>query len=290
LGLTGSAIPGKCLKLIAVDAAHRVWEDYRVLRYFFELLGGGMGIGGSIAALLFFAFTVWMFVHAIRNGEYIWAAFIFFFSIFSAIMYYFWVYRTTAGSGNPLSGFEIPGAADRKRIKELQGDIHHLDKAHLHMQLADIYYNQGKLDKADESYRAAYERDPNDEDIRAHYGTCLARRDHPQEALPLLESVCAVNSKHDYGYTLMTLAETQAAVGNIDAALTTWRQVLAMYGYPRAHVQFADLLIKRKEYAEARKHLEDVVNDEPYVTKFQRKREAVWFSRAKSALRSLPKT
>jgi tetratricopeptide (TPR) repeat protein len=258
-----------------------------VLRYFFEILNGGMGIVGLIGALLIFVFTAWMFVHAIRNGEYIWAVIIFMFSGLSALLYFFFVYRAS-GSGNPMAGFELPGAADRRQIKRLQADIHHLDKPHLHLQLADIYFSQGKLDQAEASYRAAYERDPNDEDIRAHFGNCLARRGKPQEALPLLQAVCAQNPRHDYGYTLMSLAETQAATGQIDAALATWRQVLSLYGYPRARVQYADLLIQKKEYAEARKSLEEVIHDAPYVTKFQRKREAVWFSRAKSALRSIP--
>jgi len=195
---------------IAVDARRRVWELLAVLRYFFEVLNGGLGLVGTIGALLVFAFTAWMFVHAIRNGEYIWAAFIFFFSGFSALLYFFLVYRASSG-GNPMAGFELPGAADRRQIKKLQADIHHLDKPHLHLQLADIYFSQGKLDQAEESYRAAYARDPNDEDIRAHFGTCLVRQDKALEALPLLEAVCAKNPKHDYGYTLMTLAETEDA-------------------------------------------------------------------------------
>ena len=256
--------------------------------FFYELMSGSLGWGGWIFAVVAFLFTAWMFIHAIRNGDYLWAAFIFFFSGLSALLYFFLVYRASGG-GNPMAGFELPGAADRRRIKQLQADIYHLDKAHLHLQLADIYFSQGKLDQAEASYRAAYERDPKDEDVRAHLGNCLARRGKPQEALPLLEAVCAQNPKHDYGYTLMSLAETQAATGQIDAALATWRQVLGLYGYPRARVQFADLLIQRKEYAEARKSLEEVINDAPYVTKFQRKREAVWFNRAKAALRSMPR-
>ena len=251
------------------------------------ILNGDLGIGGWIFALAVFAFQIWMFVHAVRNGEYLWAAFIFFFSGFSALLYFFLAYRASGG-GNPMAGFELPGAADRRQIKRLQADIHHLDKPHHHLQLADIYFSQGKLDLAEASYRAAYERDPKDDDIRAHLGNCLARRGKLQEALPLLESVCAQNPKHDYGYTLMTLAETQAATGQIDPALATWRQVLSLYGYPRARVQYADLLIKKKEYAEARKNLEEVIHDAPYATKFQRKREAVWFNRAKAALKSIP--
>jgi len=249
----------------------------------------GIGIAGVVQlgiALLLFIFQVWMFVDAVRRGEYIWAVFIFFFSIISTVLYFFMVYR--ASDGADLTGFELPGAADRRRIKQLQADIHHLDKAHHHLQLADIYFSQGKLEQAETSYRAAFARDPLDDDIRAHLGTCLARRDKKQEALPLLEAVCAQNPKHDYGYTLMTLAETQAATGQIERALATWKQVLGLYSYSRARVQYAQLLIQRKENLEARNILQEVLNDAPYTAKFQRKREAIWLSRAKDLLRTIP--
>ncbi len=199
-----------------------------MLSYFTQAFAGddGFGLGAwihLILGLVIFLFIAWMFVDALRRGEYIWAVFIFISSGLSAILYFFMVYR--ASGGGALTGFELPGAADRRQIKRLLADIHHLDKPHHHLQLADIYFSQGKLDQAEASYRAAYERDAEDEDI---------------------------------------------------------------YGYPRARVQYADLLIKQKDYAEARKLLEEVITDAPFATKFQRKREAVWFSRAKAALRSIP--
>ncbi len=259
-----------------------------MIRTFLNLLNGDYGLGGLLFFLVSAGFCIWMFIHAVRNGEYVWAVLIFCFSIFTSIMYYFFVYRPSGASSNPMAGFELPGAADRRQIKKLLADIHHLDKAHMHLQLADIYFSQGKLDQAEASYRAAYERDPKDEDVRAHLGNCLARRGKAQEAIPLLESVCAQNPKHDYGYTLMSLAEAQAEVKQRDRALATWRQVLSLYGYPRARVQYAELLIQEKNYAEARKSLEEVTRDAPFATKFERKREAVWFRRAESALRSIP--
>jgi hypothetical protein len=258
------------------------------MSFVFNLASGAYGLLGQVAGIVMLAVHVWLIVDSIRRGEYLWTVFIVIFPILNDILYYIFVLRPATSSGNPLAGFELPGAADRRRIKQLEADIHHLDKAHLHLQLADIYFSQGKLEQAEASYRAAYERDPRDEDVRAHLGNCLERRGKDAEALPLLESVCAANPKHDYGYTLMTLAETQAALGQVDRALATWRQVLSMYGYPRARVQFAELLIKQKEYAEARKALEEVIRDAPYATKFERKREKVWFNRAKAALRSLP--
>jgi hypothetical protein len=259
-----------------------------MIRDLLQLVGADGGIFGLLFVGVLFAFQVWMFVDAIRREEYIWAVIIFFFSILSAVLYYFFVYRP-AGGGNPLAGFELPGAADRKRIKELQTEIHYLDRPNHHLQLADIYFSQGKLDKAEASYRAAYERDAQDEDIRAHLGNCLARRQKYPEALPLLEGVCAANPKHDYGYTLMTLAETQTALGQTDRALATWQQVLTFYSYSRARVQYAGLLIQKKDYAPARKYLQGVIDDAPYATKFQRKQEAVWIRRAQSLLSTIPR-
>ena len=256
--------------------------------FFFQLMSGDWSWGGGLFLLVAFLFTAWMFIHAIRNGDYLWAVFIFLFPILNAPLYFFLVYRVSEG-GNPLAGFELPGAADRRQIKVLKAEIHDLDRAHHHQQLADIYFNQGKLDEAERSYRAAYERDPKDEDIRAHLGNCLARRGKAQEALPLLEGVCAGNPKHEYGYTLMTLAEALAATGQIDRALATWQQVLSLYSYPRARVQYAELLILKKDYPGARKQLQELIEDEPYTAKFQRKREAVWFRKANSLMGSIPR-
>ena len=250
-----------------------------------EILQLANGRGG-IFVLALTAFQVWMFVDALRRREYLWAVFIFIGWILTTVLYYLLVYRTDP-PGNPLAGFELPGAADRRQIARLKAEIHHLDKAHLHQQLGDIYLNQGKLKDAEACYRAAYARDPQDEDIRAHFGTCLARQDKPQEALPFLQTVCAANPKHDYGYTLMTLAETQAAAGQTDAALATWRQVLALYQYSRARVQFAELLIKTGAKAEAAQNLDNVIGESAYAPKFQQQREAVWVSRAKALRRQI---
>ena len=251
-----------------------------------QILSGG-GLTGGVVFLIGTIFQIWMFIDALRRREFVWAVFILLFSFLTAIFYFFFVYRQSGG-GNPLTGFELPGAADRRQITRLKAEIHHLDKAHHHLQLGDIYLSQGKLNDAEECYRAAYARDPQDEDVRAHLGNCLARKGKPQEALPLLESVCAKNPRHDYGYTLMTLAESQAASGQVDRALATWRQVLNLYSYSRARVQFAELLIQKKEYAEAKKNLDEVIEELPFAPKFQRKREAVWLGRAKSLRGTIP--
>jgi len=234
--------------------------------------------------LIGFAFQIWMLVDAIRRREWIWAVFIFFFSVISAILYFFMVYRAAAPA---TRGFELPGAHSRKRIKELQAQIHHLDKAHHHSQLGDIYFQQGKLAKADASYRAALARDPQDLDTRAHLGQCLLRQKRAAEARPLLEGVVAENPKHDYGHTLMALAETLTALGEIESALKVWQQVTENHSYPRAKVQLAELYLAKDLTEPARAELKDVLTDDPHAPAFQRKRDRVWVRRAKGLMRRI---
>src|SRR5437867_11348460 len=82
------------------------------------------------------AFQLWMFVDAVRREEWIWAAFIFIGFGLSALLYFFLVYRAAPSA---TRGFELPGAHDRRRIKELQAQIHHLDKPHHHSQLRCLF-------------------------------------------------------------------------------------------------------------------------------------------------------
>ena len=227
-------------------------------------------------------FSLWMFIDAVRRRERVWAFFIFVGFGFSALFYYFAVYRA---SPSATRGFELPGAHDRRRIKELEAKIHHLDKAHHHFQLGDIYFQQGKLAQAESCYRASLERDPQDIDTRAHLGQSLLRQKRPAEARPLLEGVIAENPKHDYGYSLMALAETLSALGEKDAALNIWKQVTENHSYPRAKVQLAELYLARNQPDLARAELKEVLADDIHAPTFQRKRDRVWVRRARTLLR-----
>src|SRR5436190_11745776 len=219
------------------------------------------------------AFQLWMLVDAIRRKEWFWALCILLFSAFAAVWYFFAVYRV---SPSATRGFELPGAQSRRRIRELQAQIHHLDKPHHYSQLGDVYFQQGKLQQAEASYRAALERDALDIDTRAHLGQCLLRLKRPAEARPLLEGVVAENPKHDYGYSMMALAETLTALGEPDAAMQIWKQVTESHSYPRAKVQLAELYLARNQSDLARSELKEVIADDIHAPTFQRKRDRVW--------------
>lgn len=250
-----------------------------------NLLGGGLTvILLNPLSLAITVFQVWMLVHAIRNREWIWAVFIVIGWGLSALWYYLMVYRASPSS---VSGFELPGAQSRKRMRELQAQIHHLDNAYHYFELGDLYFQRGKLADAEKCYRAALEREPKDIDARAHLGQCLVRLNRPAEARPLLEGVMNEKPDHDYGYSMMALAEALSALGEKDNAILYWQHVTQNHSYPRAKVQLAELYIEKNELDAARHQLKDVLTDDVYAPAFQRRRDRVWTSRAKSLIRKL---
>lgn len=227
------------------------------------------------------AFQLWMLVDAIRRQEFLWAFFIFIFPVLNAIIYFFLVYR----SAPTATGFELPGSYNRKRIKELEGIIHNLDKAHHHAELGDIYFQQGKLPLAEKSYRAAIERDSSDPDFHAHLGQCLLRQGRAEEARPLLEQVLAKNQRHDYGHTLMAYAETLAKLGQREEAIAVWKLVLEQNNYARARVQLAELYLQKGEKEEAQALLDDFLKDATHAASFEKKHHRPWIGRARTLLR-----
>lgn len=245
---------------------------YQLQRWF------GYGVGA-----VFLLFTLWMIIDAIRKREWPWVVYMSLMPGLAAVWYFFYMFR-----GPAVRGFELPGSFDRHRIRELQMQIHNLDHAHHHSQLGDVYFQQGKYDKAEASYRAALQRDDKDADTRAHYGQCLLRLKRPAEARPLLESVLRENPKHDFNYTAMAYAETLIALGETDNARKSLEYVIAHNSYPRAKVQLAELCAAKNETDRARELLREVITDDSHAPAYQRRRDRVWISRAKSALRKLP--
>jgi len=245
------------------------------LDYYLQLLRHNPWLG------LVVVFQLWMIVDAVRRDEWIWAALILFFPPIMPLWYFLWVYRAAPSA---TRGFELPGTGSRRRIKELEALIHNLDKPHHYLELGDIYFRKGNLAKAESNYRASLERDPQDIDARAHLGQCLLRQKKPEEACPLLYQVCVENPKHDYGYSLMAYAESLAAQGETDGAITVWQSVLQDHSYARARVQLGELYLARNQRDLAEVEFRGAIHDDRHAPGYQRKRDRMWIRKARRLL------
>lgn len=234
---------------------------------------------------LFLAFIAWMLVDAFRREEWWWVAFLILFPELNGILYYFMVYR--GAPSLPSRGFVLPGQHDRERIAELEKQIQLLDKAHHHSELGDVYFEQSKFKEAEACYRRALERDPKDIDTRAHLGECLLWLGRAAEARGYLEDVCVENPKHDYGNSLMALAEARAALGDADGAIAVWEQAVTQHSHARARVQLAELLAAKGQSDRARQLVEEVISEDKVAPEYQRKQEQPWVARAKKLVKVL---
>jgi hypothetical protein len=265
------------------DSYRAAVESYEIEGARQSLLQGAqqwLGLGLSGLVLLF---NLWMMIDAIRKREWPWVLYMLILPGLAAAWYFFYMFR-----GPTTRGFELPGAHDRRRIKELEAQIHHLDHAHHHSQLGDVHFQRGKYEQAEACYRAALQRDGQDADTRAHYGQCLLRLKRAAEAKPLLEGVLRENPKHDYNHTAMAYAEALIALGETEQAQKTLEYVAGQNSYPRAKVQLAELYFAKNQVDAARAQLQEVLTEDPHTPPFQRRRDRIWIARAKSLRRKLP--
>ncbi|MDR2844615.1 MAG: tetratricopeptide repeat protein [Puniceicoccales bacterium] len=253
--------------------------DITDINLFGSLLSTSLSSFVSLAA----AFNLWMIIHAVWQKNWGWVPFLVLFPGVSAMLYFILVFM----QGSASHGFELPGAADRRRIKQLLAQIYNLDKAIFHAQLGDIYFEQGKFAKAESCYRAALQREADDIDVQSHLGQALLRQGNTAEALALLKNVALKDPRHEYGYTLMAYAEALTQSGQLNEARAIWERVIENNTYARARVQLAELLAKESRKNEAITLLDETIADAAHTPAFQRKRERIWVRRAKRIRRQL---
>ncbi len=83
----------------------------------------------------------------------------------------------------------------------------------------------------------------------------------------------------------MAYAETLAALGETEAAVAAWQQVLESHSYARARVQLAELYLASHQEDLAQAGLREALADDAHAPNFQRKRDRVWMRKARRLLR-----
>ena len=82
-------------------------------------------------------------------------------------------------------------------------------------------------------------------------------------------------------------SEKLTKLGQKDAALAAWKNVLENHTYARARVQLARLYLERGEKELAKKELNDFLVDAGYGVSFQKKLDKPWIRQAKGMLKEI---
>ena len=176
----------------------------------------------------------------------------------------------------------------RKRIGALELAIRDNPSAGNWEELGDLYMDDGNLQSARAAFGKAIAARSNTPDTFYRRGVCAILLGDAASALPDLEKVVAKDPNHDFRRAAGLLAHAYALTGQKEKAEAIFREVTVTSTLSETYLNFADLLASEGRNAEARDWARKVLDKEPTMPGYLRRRERPWFRRARKTLRQLP--
>ncbi len=176
----------------------------------------------------------------------------------------------------------------RKRIGQLEIAIRDNPSAGNFEELGDLYMEDGQLQRARAAFDRAIAAYSNTPDSYYRRGICALQLGDPAAALPDLERVVAIDPGFDFHRAAGLLAHACALTGQTQRAEALFRQVTVHSTLSETYLNFADLLAQQGRPAEARQWARKVLDKEPTMPGYLRRRERPWFRRARKLLSQLP--
>lgn len=224
-------------------------------------------------------------IHFIRRRpNTYWLYIIVFLGPIGALIYIFAEVVPDAG----LLNQSFKGISRGKRIRTLELAIHDNPSAGNFEELGDLLMEDGALQAARGAYDRAIAARSNTLDTFYHRGVCAILLGDTTAALPDLEMVVAKDPDHDFHRAGGLLAQAYALSGQPDKAEALFRKVTVISTLSETYLNFADLLAAQGRAGEARAWAQKVLDKEPTMPSYLRRRERPWSRRARRILRQLP--
>jgi hypothetical protein len=176
----------------------------------------------------------------------------------------------------------------RKRIGEVELAIRDNPSAGNWEELGNLYMDDGNLQLARAAFDKAIAARADTLDTFYRRGVCALQLGDAQAALPDLERAVGKEPDYDFRRAAGLLAHAYARTGQKDKAETLFRQVTTLSTLSETYLNFADLLASEGRNAEARQWAQKVLDKEPTMPSYLRRRERPWFHSANEMLKRLP--
>jgi hypothetical protein len=241
---------------------------------------------------LFFTWGIWgillrlvALVHFIRRRpNFIWLWVILFLGPLGALVYIFAEVLPDFG----LLRNSFKAFPRRKRIRQLQMEIHDNPSSGNYEELGDLEMDEGKLQLARAAYDKAIAARSTTLDCFYRRGVCALLLGDATAALPDLEMAVQKDPGHDFYRAAGLLAHAYAKTGQNEKADAMFRQAVERSTLSETYLNYADFLAAQGRNAEARQFAQRVLDKKPTMPSYLRRRERPWFRRASSVLRRVP--
>ncbi len=176
----------------------------------------------------------------------------------------------------------------RRRIRELEAIILDNPAPGNYEELADLYLEEKKFQRARECYDKAISTRTDSPDPFYRRGiTGIELGDFPS-AVSDLEKVLAKDPKYDFYRAAGLLAHSYANVGETQKADALFQKTVQISTLSETYLNYAEFLRTQGRNAEAREWTQRVLAKKPTLPGYLKRRERPWFRRAKGLLKQLP--
>jgi hypothetical protein len=176
----------------------------------------------------------------------------------------------------------------RKRIGQLELAIRDNPSAGNWEELGNLYMDDGNLQMARTAFDKAIAARADTLDTFYRRGVCALQLGDTPAALPDLERVVLKDANYDFHRAAGLLAHAYAQIGQKEKAEALFRQVTVISTLSETYLNFADLLARTGRNAEARQWAQKVLDKEPTMPGYLRRRERPSFRSARAILKRVP--
>ena len=176
----------------------------------------------------------------------------------------------------------------RRRIRELEAIVLDNPSAGNYEELADLYLEEGKYERARDCYNKAISSRTDSPDPFYRRGLAEIELGDFAAALPDLERVVAKDPKYDFYRASGLLSHTYAKLGQSEKAEALFQKTVQISTASETYLNYAGFLASQGRNAEAREWAQRVLAKKPTLPGYLKRRERPWFRRAKGLLKQLP--
>ena len=176
----------------------------------------------------------------------------------------------------------------RRRIRDLEAIILDNPAAGNYEELADLYLEEGKYQRARECYNKAISSRTDSPDPFYRRGlTEIELQDFPA-AVSDLERVVTKEPKYDFYRAAGLLAHAYAKTGQPEKADALFRQTVQISTLSETYLNYASFLAEQGRSPEAREWTQRILAKKPTLPGYLKRRERPWFRKASTLLKQLP--
>jgi hypothetical protein len=180
------------------------------------------------------------------------------------------------------------GFPRRKRIAQLNLEIHDNPSMGNFEELGDLLMDEGKLEQARAAYDKSIAARSTVVDCFYRRGVCTLLLGDAAAALPDLELAVGKDPGHDFFRAAGLLAHAYAQTGQKEKAQAMFEKAIERSTLSETLLNYADFLAAEGRNAEARMWAQKVLDKKPTMPGYLRRRERPWFRRAGALLKRVP--